>query len=126
MDPKHNLARLDAPGPATDLELARRVASGDHDALRLMMRRHNQTLFRTARSILRDDHEAEDVVQEGYLLAYRSIGDFRGGAKCGVPGCRRQVAKERPSPRSCVTLVTQGTCRQGKRGSGTNARELRA
>lgn len=81
MDPKDNLARLDAPGPATDLELARRVASGDHDALRLMMRQHNQTLFRTARSILRDDHEAEDVVQEGYLLAYRSIGDFRGDAR---------------------------------------------
>lgn len=81
MAPKPKLARLDAPGPATDLELARRVGAGDHDALRLLMRQHNQTLFRTARSILRDDHEAEDVVQEAYLLAYRSIGDFRGEAR---------------------------------------------
>jgi RNA polymerase sigma-70 factor (ECF subfamily) len=81
MDPKQNLARLDAPDTATDLDLARRVAASDHDALRSMMRQHNQTLFRTARSILRDDAEAEDVVQEAYLLAYRSIGEFRGEAR---------------------------------------------
>ena len=66
---------------ADDLDLARRVARGDRDALRAMMRRHNQRLFRTARAILRDDAEAEDAVQEAYLLAYRSIGDFRGDAK---------------------------------------------
>jgi len=66
---------------ADDLDLARLVASGDRDALRVMMRRHNQRLFRTARAILRDDAEAEDAVQEAYLLAYRSIGDFRGDAK---------------------------------------------
>ncbi len=37
-----------------DMELARRVASGDHAAFELLMRRHNRTLFRTARAILRD------------------------------------------------------------------------
>jgi RNA polymerase sigma-70 factor (ECF subfamily) len=46
-----------------------------------MMRRHNQTLYRTARSILKDDAEAEDAVQEAYLLACRSIAKFRGDAK---------------------------------------------
>ena len=45
------------------------------------MRRHNRLLFRTARSILRDDHEAEDCVQEAYLHAYRSISSFRVEAK---------------------------------------------
>ncbi|MDZ4255454.1 MAG: sigma factor [Sulfuritalea sp.] len=45
------------------------------------MRQHNQALYRTARSILRNDGEAEDVVQEAYILAYRSIQDFRGDAK---------------------------------------------
>src|SRR6185436_5412575 len=64
-----------------DLELAGRIASGDRDALQLMMRRHNQRLYLTARAILRDDAEAEDAVQEAYLLAYRSIGGFRGDAK---------------------------------------------
>lgn len=65
----------------SDVEIARRVATGDADAFHLLMRRHNQTLYRTARSILRDDAEAEDAVQESYLLAYRAMGTFRGDAK---------------------------------------------
>ena len=64
-----------------DTEIARRVATGDADAFHFLMRRFNQTLYRTARSILRDDAEAEDAVQESYLLAYRAMGTFRGDAK---------------------------------------------
>jgi RNA polymerase sigma-70 factor, ECF subfamily len=64
-----------------DLEIAQRIAAGDRDQLRLLMRRYNQRLYRTARSILKDDAEAEDAVQEAYLLAYQAMGDFRGGAK---------------------------------------------
>lgn len=65
----------------TDAQLAERVAARDHDAFRVVMRRHNQRLFRVARAILKDDAEAEDAVQEGYLLAYRAMGGFRGEAK---------------------------------------------
>ena len=64
-----------------DSEIARRVAAGDQDAFCLMMRRHNQTMYRTARSILRDDAEAEDAVQEAHLHAYRAMNKFRGEAK---------------------------------------------
>jgi RNA polymerase sigma-70 factor (ECF subfamily) len=64
-----------------DAEIARRVATGDQDAFRLLMRRHNQMLYRTARSILKDDAEAEDAVQEAYLRAYRAMGGFRDEAK---------------------------------------------
>jgi RNA polymerase sigma-70 factor, ECF subfamily len=64
-----------------DAELASRVAAGEEPALRLMMRRHNQTLFRTARAILRDDSEAEDAVQDAYLKAIRGIGAFRSDSK---------------------------------------------
>ena len=64
-----------------DAELAREVAAGNHEAMRLLMRRYNQTLFRTARAILRDDAEAEDAVQEAYISAYRSIGSFRSEAR---------------------------------------------
>jgi RNA polymerase sigma-70 factor (ECF subfamily) len=70
------------PDPATgDAELARLIGEGNHDAFVLLMRRHNRMLFRAARSILRDDAEAEDALQEGYLQAYRSIGKYRGEAK---------------------------------------------
>jgi len=64
-----------------DTVLAQRVSAGDRDAFRLLMRRYNRTLYRTARSILKDDAEAEDAVQEAYLLAYRGLGTFRGDAK---------------------------------------------
>jgi RNA polymerase sigma-70 factor (ECF subfamily) len=67
--------------PLPDTELAQAVAAGDHAALRQLMRRHNRILYRTARSILKDDAEAEDALQEAYLLAFRAIGSFRGDAK---------------------------------------------
>ena len=46
-----------------------------------LMRRHNRMLFRTARAILHDDAEAEDVLQEAYIKAYGAMGSFRGEAK---------------------------------------------
>jgi RNA polymerase sigma-70 factor (ECF subfamily) len=64
--------------PATDAELAERVAAGDIAAFTALMRKHNRALFRTARSILKDDAEAEDALQEGYLAAYRAMHTFRG------------------------------------------------
>jgi RNA polymerase sigma-70 factor (ECF subfamily) len=65
----------------SDIEIAQRIAAGDRGALQLVMRRHNQMLYRTARSILKDDSEAEDAVQEAYFLGYRAIREFRGDAK---------------------------------------------
>ncbi len=65
----------------TDAEIAQRIAGGDHHAFTLLMRHHNQKMYRTARSILRDDAEAEDAVQAAYLLAYRAMDTFRGDAK---------------------------------------------
>jgi RNA polymerase sigma-70 factor (ECF subfamily) len=47
----------------------------------LLIRRYDQLMYRTARSILKDDTEAEDVVQEGLLLAYRGFANFRHHAK---------------------------------------------
>jgi RNA polymerase sigma-70 factor, ECF subfamily len=63
-----------------ELTLARRVATGDPSAFELLMRRHNRRLYRLARAVLRDDAEAEDALQDAYLLAYRSIAGFRGDA----------------------------------------------
>lgn len=55
--------------------------SGDTTAVMLLMRRYDQLLYRTARSILRDDAEAEDAVQEGYVLAYGNLAKFRRESK---------------------------------------------
>jgi len=96
-----------------DLELAGRIASGDRDALQLMMRRHNQRLYRTARAILRDDAEAEDAVQEAYLLAYRSIGGFRGDAKLSTWLTRivvnEAIARRRKRERTAEVIRMDGS-----------------
>ena len=65
----------------TDAELAARIAAREQGAFALLMRRHNQQLFRTARSILHDDTEAEEAVQDAYLQAWRAIGQFRADAR---------------------------------------------
>jgi RNA polymerase sigma-70 factor (ECF subfamily) len=75
---KTNLVPAVAPD---DAELARRIGQRDEKAFELVMRRHNQMLYRIARSILRDDSEAEDAVQDAYLSAFRNIAGFRGGSR---------------------------------------------
>lgn len=71
----------DSPDNLSDSELAQRIAAGDTAALELLMRRNNQMLYRAARSILKNDEEAEEAVQDSYLKAYRAIGNYRGDAK---------------------------------------------
>jgi len=65
----------------SDTEIASRIAAGDVLILQQVMRRYNQTLYRTARSILKDDAEAEDAVQDAYVLAYHAMNRYRGDAK---------------------------------------------
>ena len=67
--------------PDGDTGLACRIARRDERAFESMMRANNRLLYRLARSILKDDAEAEDAVQEAYFAAYRNIGSFRGSAK---------------------------------------------
>ena len=68
--------------PATVAEADRRIVAqvlaGEPMALEQLMRANNRRLFRTARSILRNDAEAEDAVQDGYVSAYRALAQFRG------------------------------------------------
>jgi RNA polymerase sigma-70 factor, ECF subfamily len=76
-----NQAAKAPPDWEADAKLAARAAAGDQRAFEKIMRRNNQLLFRTARSILKNDEEAEDAVQEAYLHAYRALGGFRADAK---------------------------------------------
>lgn len=64
-----------------DIELARRAAGGDQVAFEAIMRLHNRLLFRTARSILKSDADAEDALQDAYLRAWRALDGFRADAK---------------------------------------------
>jgi RNA polymerase sigma-70 factor (ECF subfamily) len=77
-----NTNTLTVAGPASDdVEIARRIAEGDTTTMTLLMRRCNRKLFRAARSILDDDAEAEDALQEAYVTAYVEMKTFRGASK---------------------------------------------
>jgi len=77
-----SLATATTPNDDTaDAALAARAADGDDGAFERIMRRHNRLLFRTARSILTSDAEAEDALQEAYLRAWRALGSFRSEAR---------------------------------------------
>jgi RNA polymerase sigma-70 factor (ECF subfamily) len=62
----------------SDLELAAAIACRDAGAVRLVMRRNNQRLFRAAWQILRNREDAEDAVQGAYLKAFAAIKSFAG------------------------------------------------
>ena len=63
-----------------DTELIARAKRRDPDAFKTIMKRNNLRLYRVARSVVRDNSEAEDVVQETYLRAFSQLDGFRGDA----------------------------------------------
>jgi RNA polymerase sigma-70 factor (ECF subfamily) len=71
------LERASSEG-CTDQEIVERVKAGDTGLYEIIMRRYNQRLYRVARSILRDDAEAEDVMQDAYVRAYQHLDQFAG------------------------------------------------
>jgi RNA polymerase sigma factor (sigma-70 family) len=60
-----------------DTEVVARVLRGEKALYELLMRRHNQKLYRTVRSYLKNETEAEDVMQDTYLKAYEKLHQFR-------------------------------------------------
>jgi RNA polymerase sigma-70 factor (ECF subfamily) len=70
-------------GPS-DHELIARVRQGEGAAFAKLMRRYNQRIFRAARSILRDEAEAEDVVQETFVRAFHHLEDFEERSSVGT------------------------------------------
>lgn len=65
---------------ASDMALVRRALAREAGAFRAIIKTHNQRLYRIARGVVRNDTEAEDVVQEAYMRAFASLDAFRGDA----------------------------------------------
>ena len=68
----------------SDEAIVRRVREGETALFELLMRRYNQRLFRVGRAILRNDAEAEDVMQEAYVNAYAHLHQFEERARFGT------------------------------------------
>src|SRR5262245_26727948 len=71
-------------GELSDEEVVERVRRGETALFEVIMRRYNQRLYRAARAILRDDGEAEDVVQDAYVRAFTHLAQFAGRAAFGT------------------------------------------
>src|SRR5215475_1771944 len=69
---------------ADEAELVSRAVQKDERAVRTLIQRYNRRLYRLARSVVRDDGEAEDVVQEAYVRAFTNLASFRGEAGLGT------------------------------------------
>jgi RNA polymerase sigma-70 factor, ECF subfamily len=69
---------------SNDDRLLDRARQKDREAIRLIVKQHNQRLYRIARAIVRNDSDAEDVLQEAYVRAFASLDGFRGEARLGT------------------------------------------
>ena len=76
METIEGLKASGAPEGWTDEEVIERVRTGNTASYEIIMRRYNQRLYRVARAILRDDAEAEDVIQDTYVRAYQNLHQF--------------------------------------------------
>jgi len=65
----------------SDEEIVKRVLAGDVGLFELLIRRHDQRVYRTARAILRNEADAEDIAQETYLRAFQHLSQFEGRSK---------------------------------------------
>ncbi|MEO6840255.1 MAG: RNA polymerase sigma factor [Bradyrhizobium sp.] len=100
----HAQASQIVPAGATDLELVRRALARDEAAVRAIIQANNRRLYRLARGILRNDSEAEDVVQETYLRAFTHLESFRGDsslatwlARIAMNEALGRLRRQRPS-----------------------------
>lgn len=66
------------PAASGEMQLVGRALAREGGAFRTIIKMHNQRLYRIARSVVRNDSEAEDIVQEAYVRAFAHLGDFRG------------------------------------------------
>ncbi len=74
-------AEMIASPSLTDDDVVRRVAGGETALFEVLMRRHDQRVYRAIRGILRDEVEVEDAMQQAWLQAYLHLGEFAGAAR---------------------------------------------
>jgi RNA polymerase sigma-70 factor, ECF subfamily len=65
----------------SDEDIVRLVVAGDASRFEILMRRHNQRIYRAVRAVLRSDDDVEDVMQQAYLNAYSHLHQFTASAR---------------------------------------------
>ena len=75
------MTAIDGSTALSDEQVVLQVLAGHTALFEVLMRRHNERLYRAVRAILRDGSEAEDVMQQAYVNAYSHLGQFDGRAR---------------------------------------------
>jgi RNA polymerase sigma-70 factor (ECF subfamily) len=89
----------------SDAVVVRRVLAGEPALFEVLMRRYNQRVFRAIRSLLRDEREVEDAMQQAYVDAYQHLGAFEGRAKFSTWLTRIAINEALSRKRRGVTTV---------------------
>lgn len=100
-----------------DHALVREAAQGDDAAFEHLVRRHTDVAWRMARSMLRDDFAAEEVVQDTFLKAYRNLHTFRGDSKVStwlLSICRRTCIDRARRKRHPVVSIDEARLESGR------------
>ena len=95
---------------ASDLAVVARVRAGDHDAFRFLVERHSRSVFRLAYRLTGHEQDAEDVVQETFLRAFRQIRRFESRSSFATwlyritVNCAHDLLRQRPRADSRQSL----------------------
>jgi RNA polymerase sigma-70 factor (ECF subfamily) len=106
----------------SDLALAQRALAREADACLLLIRTYNQRLYRLARSILRNDAEAEEAVQEAYLRAFAHLDTFRGDSTLATWLSRIAINEALGRLRKRRRIGAAEVPESDRHGQGTEAR----
>lgn len=112
----------------TDEEIIDRVIGGQTALYELLVRRYNQKLYRAVRAVLREDTEAEDVMQEAYVRAYQNLRKFERRASFGTwvtrIGVNEAIARLKSRQRSETELTEESTLENRAVETKTNDPEM--
>ncbi len=94
--------------------ILRRVCAGERELFEILMRRHNQTVYRAIRSILKDEAEVEDAMQQTYLSAFLNLRSFEGGSRFSTWLVRIAINEGLDRRRKQLRLAGQDDLRAGE------------
>lgn len=120
----------DFPAPLPDQLLVQMVQGGDREAFELLVIRYQRRIFRLISRLVRDPSLAEDVAQEAFLRAYRSIGSFRGDSqfytwlyRIAVNTAKRAMLHSGRESGHCAALAGGAADELGETGSDLDTPE---
>jgi len=117
MDDAMSLQPLPPPPPepgTPDEALVDRVLGGDIQVFELLMRRNNQRLYRTIRSLVSDEDDVEELMQQAYVLAFTRLGQFAKGARfstwllrIGLNEALQRIRRDHRWPRAAPEVLEE-------------------